>query len=370
MLEQVGQAPLQRLQIFRAQIRLGHAAVVLQGLDCSHDHHGVGGHTCSPALDVKELFRTQIRAEARLGDHVVRQLEGSVGGGDGVAAVGNIGEGAAVDEGRSILQCLHQVGLDGVLQEGGHGALGLQIGGGDRLVVVGVAHNDAGQPLLQVLQAGGETQHRHDLAGHGDVEPVLPGHALHPAAQTVHDVPELAVVHVHAAPPRDLLHVDAEGVALLNVVIQHGGQQVVGRADGVKIAGKVQVDVLHGHHLRVAAAGGSALDAEHRAEGRLTQAEEHIPVQTAQGVGQTDAGGGLALPRRSGVDGGDEDQLALPGCFPQRGDVDLGLIAAIVFQQALVNARLRGHLTNGEHIRALSDLDVSFHDFFSFLRRK
>ena len=182
MLEQVGQAPLQGLQVFRPQLRLGHAAVVFQGLHRGHDHHRAGVQSGGAALDVQELLRPQIRAEARLGDHVVRQLQGGVGGGHGVTAVGDVGEGPAVDQGGGVLQGLHQVGLDGVLQQGGHGPLGLQIGGGDGLVVIGVAHDDPGQPRLQILQIGGQAQHRHDLGGHGDVEAVLPGDALHPAA--------------------------------------------------------------------------------------------------------------------------------------------------------------------------------------------
>ena len=50
-------------------------------------------------------------------------------------------------------------------------------------------------------------------------------------------------------------HINPQGVALLNMVVQHGGQQIVGRANGVKVPGKMQVDVLHGHHLGIAAAG-------------------------------------------------------------------------------------------------------------------
>ena len=37
---------------------------------------------------------------------------------------------------------------------------------------------------------------------------LLPGHALHPAPQAVHDVPQLAVVHVHGPLPGDILGVD------------------------------------------------------------------------------------------------------------------------------------------------------------------
>ena len=64
--------------------------------------------------------------------------------------MGDVGKGTAVDEGRSAFQGLHQVGLQRVLQQGGHGPGGLQIAGGDGLVIVGVAHHDAAQPLLQI----------------------------------------------------------------------------------------------------------------------------------------------------------------------------------------------------------------------------
>ena len=307
MLEKVGQALLQRLQVFRPQLPLWHAAVILQRLHRGHDDHGAGLHPRRPALDVQEFFRPQVRAEARLCYHVVRQLEGGVGGGDGIAAVGDVGEGSAVNQGRGVLQGLDQIGLDGVLQKRSHGPLGLQVGGGDRPVVVGVAHNDAGEPLLQVLQAGSQAQHRHNLGGHGDVEAVLPGHPLHPAPQAVHDVSELPVVHVHAPPPGDFLGVDAQGIPLLDVVVQHSRQQVVCRANGMEVPGKVEVDVLHGYHLGVPAPGGAPLHPEHRTQGRLPQAQKHVLVQPFQRVRQPHAGGGLALPGRGGVDGRDQD---------------------------------------------------------------
>ena len=48
------------------------------------------------------------------------------------------------------------------------------------------------------------------------------------------------------------------------MVVQHSRQQIVGSSDSVHITGEVKVDVLHRHHLCVAAACGSALDAEDR----------------------------------------------------------------------------------------------------------
>lgn len=60
---------------------------------------------------------------------------------------------------------------------------------------------------------------------------------------------QLTVVHVDDALPGDALNIDAELVALLNMVVEHGGQQVVGGTDSVEVSGKVQVDVLHGDDL-------------------------------------------------------------------------------------------------------------------------
>ena len=304
VLQQVGQALLQGLQVLVVQIRLGNAAVIFQRPDGGHDHHRGGLQPHHAALDVHELLSAQVGSEAGFGDHIVCALEGHTGGGDGVAAVGDVGEGSAVDEGGRPLQCLDQVGLQGVLQQGGHGALRLQVVGGDGLTVVCIRHNHFSQPGLQVRDVRRQAQHRHDLAGHGDLKAVLPRHALDFAAQTVHDVAELAVVHVHGPLPGDLFGVDAQGVALLDVVVQHGRQQVVGRTDGVEIAGEVEVDVLHGHHLGVPAAGGAALDAEHGAEAGLPQRHHRVLADLAQSVGEADAGGGLALAGGGGGDGG------------------------------------------------------------------
>ena len=79
----------------------------------------------------------------------------------------------------------------------------------------------------------------------------------------------------------------------------------------MQIAGKVQVDVLHGHHLCIAAAGSAALYAEHGAKAGLAQAEHGLFAQRVHGVGQTYAGSSFAFTGRGGADGGDKDQLAL-----------------------------------------------------------
>ena len=139
--------PLSRASTLGLCSSFGDAAVQLQGADRGHDHHGVGADARLAALDVHEFLGAEVGAEAGLGDGVLGQPHGELRGQDAVAAVGDVGERAAVDEGRVAFQRLHQVGLDGVLQQHGHGAVGLQVGGGDRLAVAGVGDDDPAQAV-------------------------------------------------------------------------------------------------------------------------------------------------------------------------------------------------------------------------------
>ena len=132
-----------------------------------NQNHAVGLQAGHPALDVQELLCTQVCAEASLRDGVVRQSHGDLGGSDGVAAVCDVGEGTAMYESGGMFQSLNQVGLQSVLQEGSHSALGLQIASRDGLALPGVAHNQTGQTGLQVIDIGSQAQNSHDLGGDG-----------------------------------------------------------------------------------------------------------------------------------------------------------------------------------------------------------
>ena len=273
--------------------------------------------------------------------------------------MGDVREGAAVHEGRGAFQGLHQVGLQGVAQQGCHRAGRLQVARGHGLVVVGIGHDDPAQPFLQVLHRGSQAEHRHDLAGDGDVESVLTRNAVRLSAQAVHHEPQLPVVHVHAALPGDLLHIDTQGVPLLDMIVQHGGQQVVRGADGVEVTGEMQVDIFHRDHLGISAAGGAAFDAEHRAEARLTQRDGDVLADAAQAVRQADGRRGLALAGGGGRDRRHQHQLAgLPvGLLDQRG-IDLGLVPAVLFHVLLVDVGPVRDLHDRLHFTLLRNLDV------------
>ena len=251
-----------------------------------------------------------------------------------------------------------RLGLQGVLEQDGHGAVGLQVGGRDGPAVAGVGHDDAPQPLAEFAQRFGEAEDGHHFGGHGDVEAALAGHAVGHAAQPHHDAPQGPVVHVHHPLPHDAPRVDAQLVAVVDVVVQHGGQQVVGQLDGVEVAGEMEVDVLHGHHLRIAAAGRPALHAEAGPQRRLAEADRGPLADAVEPVGQADAGGGFAFAGRGGRDGRHQDQLPRRpvGQPAVKVQGDLGLVLAVMHQVVAADTQLGGHLVDGQHAarRAIS----------------
>ena len=85
-------------------------------------------------------------------------------------------------------------------------------------------------------------------------------------------IAQRAIVHVDRARPRDAARIDAERVALVQVIVEHRREQRVRARDRVEVAGEMEIDVLHRNDLRVAAARRAALHAEHRAEARLADA--------------------------------------------------------------------------------------------------
>jgi hypothetical protein len=110
--------------------------------DGRHEHDHRGAQPRHPALYVYELLRPEIGAETGLREDVVRELERSFRRHNGVAAVRDVGEGAAVNEGGVALQGLHEVGFYGIFQEHGHGAVGAQISRSHRPLVPRVSDDD------------------------------------------------------------------------------------------------------------------------------------------------------------------------------------------------------------------------------------
>ena len=272
----------------------------------------------------------------------------------------DVGERSSVDEDGVVLQRLHQVGHQGVLEQHGHGPVALEVAGLDGFSVARVADDNVAEPALEVLQVHGEAQDGHHLASHRDVEAVLAREAVGGAAQRVDDGAQRAVVHVHDAAPGDAARVEPERVAPVDVIVEQGREEVVGGRYGVEIAREVQVDVLHRYDLRVAAAGRAALDAEAGTQRGLTQATHGPLADAVEAVAQADRGGGLALARRRRRDGRDQDQLAVLVLLRRVDEIErhLGLVGPVIQQRAVGDADPLSDLGDRLHLGFARNLDV------------
>jgi len=192
------------------------------------------------------------------------------------------------------------------------------------------------------VEIAGEREDRHDLAGGGDVEAGLARDAIHVATEAGDDVAQVAVVEVHDAAPADRLGIDAQRIAVEDVVVDVSREQIVGHGDGVRVAGQVQVHVLHGQHLRIAAAGRSALDAEHRSKRGLPDARHRALADVPQRLSQPHGGHGLAFAQRCGIDRGDH-HVAARGVLGERvedAQRQLGLVVAVRLEAGVRHAHL------------------------------
>ena len=332
MTQEIGNALFERVYVLFCKLFPVKSAMHLERADRGDDNYRVGRESRHAAFYVKELLRAEVCAEARLGNGVVAHLERHPCRHDGVAAVGDIRKRAAVDKRGSALKGLDKVGLQSVLQKRGHRARRLELAAGHGLVVVGVADYNAREALLEVGYRVRKAEHCHNLTRNGYVKAVLAGHTVHLAAHAVNYETKLAVVHVNAAFPCYFANVYSELVALLNMIVEHGGKQVVRRAYRVKVTGEVEVDILHGNHLGISAAGGSALDSENRTEARLAQGNGDILAYSAQSVRKAYRRSSLALARGGGGYGGDENQLPVFSlCLREQSGVYLRLILSVLF---------------------------------------
>ncbi len=359
----IAHAALERLQVFLLQIAFRDAAVHLERADGRDDHHAIGFQPGLAALDVEEFLRAEVGAEAGLGHHVIRELQRGGRRRHRVAAMRDVGERAAVDEGGRAFERLHEVRRDCVLQQRRHGAVTLQFAGAHRFAITRIADDDVAEAGFQVLKILGEAEDRHHLRRHRDVETGFARITVRDAAERAYDLAQRAVVHVHHAAPRDAARVDAERIAPVDVVVDQRGEQIVRRRDGVEIAREVEVDVLHRDHLRVAAARRAALHAEARPERGLAQRAHRLLADVVQGIGETDGRCRLAFAGRSRRDRRHQNELAILLAAERLDELHryLGLVVAVGFEVLQRDAELvLRDIRDALRFCGLGDFDVGF----------
>ncbi len=76
----------------------------------------------------------------------------------------------------------------------------------------------------------------------------------------------------------------------------------------MKIAGEMQVDLVHRDHLRIPTTGRAAFDAEHGPQRGLADADNDLLAEPAHGLGDSHRDGGFAFPCRSRTDARHQDE--------------------------------------------------------------
>ena len=171
------------------------------------------------------------------------------------------------------------------------------------------------------------------------------GIAVLAPAEADDDVAQGAVADVDDARPEDPVRVDAERVLVVEAVVEERAGEVVRGADGMDVAGQVEVEVLHRDDLAVAAAGRAALDPEDRAERRLADVDRGLLADVVEALGEPDRGRRLALAERRRGDRGDDHVLAARplGLEPaDRLERHLGLGRPVQLELVVGDARGRG----------------------------
>ncbi len=140
----------------------------------------------------------------------------------------------------------------------------------------------------------------------------------------------------------------AHALPVVEVVVHHGRQEVVGRGDGVEVAGQMEVQGLERDHLAVATSGGSPLDPEGRAHRRLPECDRGPAPDAGHGLTETDRRGRLALPQGGRGDRGDHDvSCAWPAGQRVDGvEVDLRDVMAVRLEQVGIEAHLLRDVRN------------------------
>src|SRR5579864_641184 len=132
----------------------------------------------------------------------------------------------------------------------------------------------------------------------------------------------------------------------------------------MNISGEMEIEILHGNNLAVAATGGAALNAKRRALARLTNAGENLLAEMrAERLAQADGCGRLSLTEGRRRDGSDDNIFPVGTILQAITDreMNLGLALAVQFDLVRKNARFFGDLFDRDGRRGLRDLNVGRH---------
>ena len=95
---------------------------------------------------------------------------------------------------------------------------------------------------------------------------------------------ELTVVHVDYSFPSDATRIDAQLIAVVDVIVNQGCEQVVGNPNGMEVPCKVKVDVFHWNNLSITSTSSSTLDPKDRAKRWFAESDDGFLTNGREGI--------------------------------------------------------------------------------------
>jgi len=141
-------------------------------------------------------------------------------------------------------------------------------------------------------------------------------------------------------------------------------QQIVCRRNGMDIASKMKVKVLHWDHLAVPSTGSPALDAKGGSLAGLADTGHHpLAKMCTQRLAESHGGGCLTFTQRSGGDGGHINVLAIRNIRKavQHFQFHFRLGGTVHFDFIRKQSQLLRHLGDGLDIRFLGNINIGWH---------
>ncbi len=208
-----------------------------------------------------------------------------------------------------------------------------------------------------------DREDRHHLGRGGDVEPRLPRIAVRATTQPDRGLAQRAVVHVQRTAPADPQLIELVRIAMQDRRIEHRRQQIVRRPDRMDVTREVQVQILHRHHLRHAAARGAALHPEHRPQRRLAQTRDRPLADHPETLRQPHQRRRLALARLRRRHPRHAHQLAvrLVRHAVEHRQIDLRLVTPVGLVLRLLEPALLRDRVDRLKLGLLRDLKAALH---------
>ena len=127
------------------------SSVHLEAVESGNENCEVRLEAALAALDVEEFLCSEVSSESGFSYDVVTAAHGCLCRDDRIASMGDVCERTAMDECRSTLGCLDEIGLEGGLEQDENGSRDSHVLNLERGAVAGVAEKDVVDASSHIL---------------------------------------------------------------------------------------------------------------------------------------------------------------------------------------------------------------------------